>query len=34
MPPTLAQRVNAVLSSVHERLSKGDQSGAKAEIAR
>ena len=34
MPPTLAQRVNAVLEAVREKLNKGDQSGARAELVR
>lgn len=32
MPPTLAQRVNAALAKVHERLQRGDIVGAREEI--
>jgi hypothetical protein len=34
MPPTLAQRVNAALERVHERLRRGDTKGASDEICR
>lgn len=34
MPPTLAQRVNAALNRVHERLQCGDREGALAEVRR
>ena len=34
MPPTLAQRVNAALERVHERLQRGDIAGARIQLAK